>query len=877
MRRPALLLALLAVPIALGFYLFWGGEQSELSGVEAEDPSSGQGVEGRDDLGAGDRAREAMQVGEPSGETETGSDSAIGESLIANIRVVDEESGEAVPFAEVAVLSEVWNWFGMSVSERHRVQRFGADTVALYSDFGRMERADERGELHLPIDTAILLACENGGRFGQLYLKAEDLDAQAAEELLLQADGSISVRVVDAVGAPVANMPLGLRAIWGDARDAQNEARFHAAFPAAYTNEAGEARIPRIPRWLARETRVVGEPDEAAIRMLIPCLHEDSHVFDPRNPPAEAIEITAPSSGSVLVRVLDTTGELLVNGPEIFLQQGPSRTQLTEAPIPRWIGQPADAGETLFPFVALGQELSIEVLGGDFPDIQFAGPTRIGQQVKIDLRAASDLPILRGQLVDQNLQPLGRMHLKIPFSGENFGSNAYMLTTSDADGRFRYEFSRGHIGEHINLPYLQEQVLTQNARLIAELGTDLEIRKGSQDLGRIIMAPAPLLVSGRVTMDGQILGQQAQLAVEFLDPAQTWRPLSSAALSWPAAGSFVLAGLPAAGRHRIVASSADALAQDPIEFRVGQQDLLIELQRGGNLQLEILLEEPTLANGLAVELLAVSAGPDSSQPPLGRLEPDTAQPSMSWRGLEPGDYRIEVRAFGMAEPLLSIDGLQVLAGRACEDPRIHPLDLRGKVREVSISLLDASSQPLDVTGTVLAGQGDKIFGNWVFAGHAKLIIAAPVDLEVAVPGYEMEELRAVDADRSVQLRALPVIELELPAIDLPAGVSLTLFARPLGLPIDELSPRYGVYTRRLRSHTRPAQERFSLGEARRVQVPLREGEELDLRLWIEEDEQGKDLEALLEKRIPATRRASGSYLVQVNQQTIRAAIQAGKR
>lgn len=877
MRRPALILVLLAIPIALSLYLFLIFKASELSEPEDLQDSTPKAVAAADPLPVAEEEREDLEslaagAGESDAET-----APIKDSLIASIRVIDASSREAVPFAEVAVLSEVWNWFGMSMTERHRVMRFGEDKVALYAKYGRMEKADAKGELHLPINKSMLLACENEGRFGELYLLAENLDEDSPAELVLQAERSMDIRIVDRVGEPIEGIPIGIRPLWGDSRDMQQEIRFHSAFPRAYTDAVGEARLTHLQTWFARETRVVGEPKEASIRMLIPCLHIDSFVFDPRNPPRRRVEIKAPATGSVLVTLRDTNGEVMAYNDEVFLKRATPITQTEGGNAPFWGGEPQDSGQVIFPFVALGQRLSTDTLGGQFSAITFAGPTRAGQVVEVELRAVSDLPLLRGQLVDEDLQPIGRMHVKIPFQGENFGSDAYMLTTSDEQGRFRYEFSKGMIGEAINLAFVQEQIQNANAPLIAELGTAMEISKDSQDLGRIIMSPAPLLASGRVSMDGAVPAQLPELRVEYLDESEAWRLLPSTVLSWPGPGTFVLSGLAGQSRHRILPSSAHALPQEAVEFRVGQEDLLIETQRGGSLQLDLLLDSPELAADLHCELLPQSLAPESEQAMAGQLEFSSSQPKIIWRGLKSGDYRLEIRAVGMETPLETVDGLQVLAGTSCEDPRLHPLDLRGKLREISIHVQDAGGRAMDVTGNIILGTEDRSFGVWIHSGHAQLLIAGPVDLRVAVQGYEIEELREVDADRSLRLRKLPSLQLDLPAVNLPAGVQLTLFARPQGLPIDDFQPRYVTTPLRLRSYTRPSQVRIELGDARQVQVPLREGEELGLRLWLEQDDQGRDCNALIESRVPAGRARSGAFTLQIDQLALREAIQAGKR
>lgn len=751
------------------------------------------------------------------------------------VRVVDAATDAPVPDAEVAVHRDTLDWSGLTDDERHRFLRFGMDRHALLKSIGATERTDQHGLLVVHCRTTLTVTCEHDQRFGELFLERVDLRPEAEFRLLLHEDRRLTVHVSDAEGRPLPDLPLLLLPA-GAARE-HEVARliFPGVQPWAFTDAGGNAVLRRLQGFVDMCTKLKLPAQRAALQLGIAGHRDIAFEFDLLDPPGGIVDVKAPSTGAVRVRLVDDRDAPTGRSEDLRLHL-PDLGEEPPAGSGPWRGAPDGKGTARFHHVLLGRWFDADADGATVPTKRFLGPTRSGQLVDVVVRPGGNTPMLVGRLVDAAQQPLQRVTLRIPFHGEGYGPHVFLQAETDDDGRFRHEFAASMVGATITLEFVQPQSRSADRELIAVLDRTLRIPESVIDLGTIALRPSPLLVSGTVVVDSEPPAPRPELDVErLLDGA--WSALRSATVRWGEDGMFAISGL-AATEHRLVVTAPDCLPVPPLAFAAGQRDMRIELHRGGSLRAALQLDDPALARHLSFDLVPEAPTPqrlaallEHGRPAGGHREEHGELPGVVWRGLEAGSYRLRCWVAGSVGPVVDVAGLEVPVGAACSDPRLSPVDLRGRLLPVQVSVRDPQGEP--VNAVVWSNTGGGPVGDWVGRGGDTIVLAGPADLHVAAHGYAIETLTGVRSSQTVTLRALPTVPLLVPALETPAGTSLLLLASPTGLPIDDLAPRFGPGTYTLRDHTRPRLRRVSLGAAQRIELPVRPGEQLGLQVLLQ--------------------------------------------
>ena len=336
------------------------------------------------------------------------------------------------------------------------------------------------------------------------------------------------------------------------------------------------------------------------------------------------------------------------------------------------------------------------------------------------------------------------------------------------------------------------------------------LRIGEQDLGDLLLADEPLIVSGRIVAQGQWVRGDLSLAVQQARPDGSWYGLAEQRLV-VRGDAFAVHGTPPSGPVRLVVESERFLPLAPQPFVAGQKDLEVHLERGGSVEASVLLR-PMLGYWCLDALLLPADGRDRVS--MSRMGPQTlrmvgfdravarahrnyserdggaVEMVYEWPSLWPGRYRLELWAFGSTQPACVVDDVVVPDGGA----RLRGIDLRQKVRTLTLTVLGADGKPVDSRPTrgfvQIRGAADGAAGFEVnpppgaLAGKVFLLTAAPaVDLEVHVPGYLPRVLEQVSQDATVTLERGPRVEVELrPVPTLPPGHQLRVDLLPAGEP-----------------------------------------------------------------------------------------------
>ncbi|MEC7583722.1 MAG: hypothetical protein VYE77_05345 [Planctomycetota bacterium] len=784
------------------------------------------------------------------GEADTSAQDASteeGEVRHVTVLVIDGATQSPVPGAEVAFMTETLDWASMSNGEKERHNSFGSDRFAYHKTFGASRRTDETGRVRLPLKRILLLSCWDEGRFGSVYLHADQFDWGSEQRLVVQADARIRVRVVNEAGQPLVGVPLRIRPTWqGDSRGLFGRW--------GYTASDGVAVLGYLrswcESWAGAEPAEGVAPDGAVVGLGIPGLDFDgqTHALQLDDAPDEILELVAPPTGQVVVSVFDSMGEPVGGYEDIRLgvppQPGLDLTPKEERY--RLGGEPLGdrvMGAARFPYVALGRRFRASFSGpGEVEPSLFEGPAVAEQVVRVDMAVAQAEVLLTALVVDEDQKPVqGQMRLRYQTQD---GRGSFMMPT-EADGRLRIDLEEDMVGQEFAYAYLQPVSWGGSVRghsnqgLGAELPVGQPIRLGRNDYGRVVLKPLPVLVSGTARLDGE--PAKCELNVERQPESAVgdyWLHENSHFVEWGEDGEFVVRGPLLPGVHRLTAWARGALPLDSVPFVVGQKILDIDLVSGGSLRAEVLLDDEADLEKLRCLLIPMSPTPERvkslnwrGRKPLGRLTGvgQGERRAFVWQGVAPGSYRLELRCAGVAGPVVSLDGVTIESGTLCEDPRLVPIDLRGQLSALSVTLLDEQGQPLgSETGAIVwAGDGSGRVGQFVSAGKARVLGRLPVAFSVVVQGYAVAHLTGVTEDCEVRLQRLPMLEFELPALDLPPDCLLELYVnRPVSVPAEA---RVWLQDQSVSLHSWcGGMETYRMGSAKTVSFPAQVGDAVSL-------------------------------------------------
>jgi hypothetical protein len=226
--------------------------------------------------------------------------------------------------------------------------------------------------------------------------------------------------------------------------------------------------------------------------------------------------------------------------------------------------------------------------------------------------------------------------------------------------------------------------------------------------------------------------------------------------------------------------------------------LVIHLEAGGAVAGRVLLDSPSARE--LVRCTLVQAG--AADVPLA-LEMLDSRRLTSGR-LAAGAYTLRVELAGQAQPMLVMEGLEVMNGVLTEPPEINPLDLRGRLREIPIRVTDEEGGPLAASLRYRpAGGGDDAWKTHRYDPPGPLLLrsgADALDVEAAAPGMRSLLQQGLNAETVLRLRPGPAVVLVLrEPPQLPAGCVLRANLRPLVSGWDKGSTlgRFGARVARL--------------------------------------------------------------------------------
>jgi hypothetical protein len=779
-----LILAILAA--AAWWALNLSGQGSPIpdsSGAGADAPEDGTPAEGMlSDTPAAGQDLERIEAA-------AAQEAPAADGLSLTIRTLDAVTRAPIAGAEIHFLwQEDPNY--MPTLNRSRT----TDREQEYRQFGQSLRSNERGEASIPITGAsVSLIARSGTRFGIGTWRAAAAGPPGCE-ILLGEDRKFSVRVIDAAGAPVAQVPLSLftPTDWVPRDLRLTDADGYAHFLHLQTRFQREGEVPDLTLGFAFP---LADPPHVVIRW--------------QEPPPEPITLVMPPTGVLAVEVFDSNGSAWQKRASIDLQRHvdpppgrePAQSFQPRLALGHCTAMLDEHGVARFAFVGLGLQLDA---GSRFtPGLNTwtvttgAGPLSEGGGALLTLRTGPQPAVVLFRL----MQPDGQPTPDVPYQGmllwydgaggllerDNGGSSAM-------DGLRRVaiplEEPAGWVRRECRM-YQQEPTLGE-LPLTAVLDLSAPLQPGENDLGEVMTQVAPLIAGGRVVdengnsvfgaqIEAQYQGEESQDPLWFLNvrfPSMT-----------DAAGRFSIGGTLRTGEHLLVAKHHSFLdARAPLVLGADSHHLV--MPAGCSVSGAVLLDEGNPPR--EINVLIVRDGKEVrfiDRPVSYTLRPDG---SFEQGGLTSGLVGVRFRV-GLAGQILAEVPDVMLAPTAPPDPRLNPLDLRGKFRRVRLLVQDQDGVQLQQVSAGLL-DGSAGLSRWPSSwnGQAIFYLTAPsVRVGVLAPGYMGQIIENLSADAEVRLQRAPEVEFVLqdpeilgkhPSVYLQS-IWLSALSRPVSTPI----------------------------------------------------------------------------------------------
>ncbi|MBL8899116.1 MAG: RNA polymerase sigma factor [Planctomycetes bacterium] len=652
--------------------------------------------------------------------------------------------------------------------------------------------SDAQGEVRIPpsIEWARI-----GARHGELWGQT-GLSPYASNpvRLEMEVDRSVRVRVVDAAGVPRAGVAVGVRS---DPSHSFGGFYFHGT--------TGPDGIYEF-RHLQREPLLWSGRGTYGVSFAFPLQDPPFVKLDPEAAARTEVELELPPTACVQLELLGEDEQPLRSPAFVGLSFEPTQIMLENE---IWMARTLSTqGLTRFENCGLGLALTAHLFvpGREFCTgvLEFEGPTRAGEILRVSMRVGPRYPALVGTLVDENDAPIRNLVLRAyrtPLGMGNAPGDGEALELRD-DGRFRHALdpvllARGMDGIELISSQRADGTDPQRMWLAQVPLPEGASEPGDHDIGKIVLRSTPPLAAG-VIVDGAGAPLPAQLFVERLWTdleRDEWREQSGCMISIVQRnGEFSLYGNCAAGELRLRAERRGFLQADPVPFARGESGLRLVLQTAPSIEGSVLLDAGVPHGALQVRLSGTAVPP----PARSLLATLDGAGRFGFRDLRAGSASLRI-CLPLEHPsqippdsanVTRIDGLELRAGAACADARLQEIDLRGLLRSVKLRVLDEAGIPLASATIAHRGSGrmkDPWFRSTTASdGTAALLSTSlPIDVHAGKPGYRMLEVPQIDGDQELRLLRGIAVTIEIAGVHANAldGAELMLTVHGAEQPV----------------------------------------------------------------------------------------------
>ncbi|MBM3990456.1 MAG: hypothetical protein FJ298_05535 [Planctomycetes bacterium] len=596
----------------------------------------------------------------------------------------------------------------------------------------------------------------------------------------LHRDAALAVHVVDRAGQPAAGVTVG---VVGDL-----SMRGYAQVR-AQTDERGLARFPHAYHRL-------GDAVETSVRLAVVLeeltLEPVGQIFDARHPPVEPIELVLSDGGECEVRVVDRDGELVREPLDVQLTTvGDDEIDISD--FQPWWGnevvrrEAVTGGSALFraiaPDIAMIATASrpdgLAHFSARVPRIRRA-LERVSVEIVLD-----GSPRVVGRALREDGTPLASSSLGVRYlwtdaDGATRAHGLEVKPHTDELGRFELELSPSDWGNGEDESRFELVQVDARGDAVASAPVTLPARltPGVLDVGDVRLLALPLLASG-VTLDAQ-RRPLGGVRVSVYAPApdgdneNVEREVSTAHALSDAAGRFCLRLSERLHGVRIEAGK-DELRSERVAIERGASDVELVLSPGGQIAGRVEWNGLGTLVRLFIRARMDGSGEGESAVPW---VPVLADGRFFVRGMRPGRYAIDVRTLESAEPLASVEGVDVRGGETTRDPRLDPISLGGALRVATLTITDGSGEPLSRDLNVIARYANTTGDDYqwipIIAGRAAILVRDPPP-SVSVMGdeYLTQYIEMLTDDRTVVMRPAPTVHFQLTErVALPPDITL---------------------------------------------------------------------------------------------------------
>lgn len=573
-------------------------------------------------------------------------------------------------------------------------------------------------------------------------------------EILIQVDQVLRVRVASPDGRPRVGVPIALRKRTGER-------------PLRYTQKLTETEAPDgIGFFQHVQRRFELQGNGWHTTLAFPMLDQPTIPVVEGAVPTEPVELVLPGAGTVDIRVRDENGKPLRTEEPIgvFVEAFPDPSESQPIwPDGPWSRPRLDgAGNAQVAWIGLGLHLRVTARATSADSermpvkVELPGPVTDGETVVCNIVVKAELPLseryptVAGRFVRADGTPWSPEMVRV--WSRILPRPTKSTRTRDVpvgkDGRF------GFLARHSWVDGgTRKYRISTDSGIVTWLDVSRPLQPGVNDVGDVVLDHGVLLAAGQVVDDdgAPVAGARVTVTKHWVSDSgeDYWPDIDcSGDRQTDKEGRFSLhlvtgSEVPSAPL-RFSATKGGFARGAAVPIAMGTRSLRYTLSRGGALEGSVALTEGQDPGDVRITIKCA-----------GQYRfPDVKEDgTFAVSGLPPGTARLSASLRAPGSPRTTVDGIEIVSGTTCRDPRIQGMRIEGRAAKITLQIVDESSSPIWFAHVVVVGRpnGRRMVSNQ--KGVVEVLTESlPVDLEVTAYGYRRARLSAVREDREVVLK-----------------------------------------------------------------------------------------------------------------------------
>lgn len=691
---------------------------------------------------------DAVAIARTSATAATGPSAPAGARTI-EVLVVDARDAP-IAHAELAWFEnpseDLWELFH---GDRDLGRYYAPERVA--AECGFTARTDEHGRARAHLVEHVCLVGSTTTHYGVRRISRTAIpEADGLFVLRLEPDVPLEVLVVDSSGRPVADVPIEIACRYEIDDELWSEG------PIAHSDEFGRAVVPHL-RYAIRDLTSDLDSQDVECRVRLSLTGSEDPGVPLNAHPTAPIVLHMPATGSVRVRLAPALGP---RPPLDDVWIDSERDDAGANPQVRLDGDDALRIDRL----PLDEGFSFGCAQLPF-EVPFAGPTLPEQVVEVVIAPDPWAVYARLRLVDAERRALVPRHVTV----DSDASGVVAAKWTATDGTLLVLLGRID-GPGMLPPNTMHLCLDSRdpSSAVVEVAVPA-LAAGVHDLGEVAMPARTRFGGGTLVCDGApfVATTWGQLQCRDATTGE-FREVDGSCVEVENGRFTAFAKVPPTTPCRFWFESHEAIAIAPVHAVAGSFEHVVDVRAGHGLTANVLAPPGLDWDDLTCRLVAgteheiyrehahrLESMLEPVQGPLYRL---------SWSGLTPGTYRLELRIWGQVEPLHVVDDIR-LPQTADGDERLRRIDLRERVRLVGVDLRQPNGD-LVTADQIVSPRPCTTSPPEVFdcEGRSHIVLpAGPCMVDVIARGFRPEVVRSDGPRLAVTLIPWPTVRLRLSA------------------------------------------------------------------------------------------------------------------